>query len=142
MPSRDFPTGGWKVAGGNRAEFDAVVGVPQGCLDPALRVGDPRVHFAARDAHQTAGRVQPERVVVVLYRPVNRVAGQAVFGGERCDAATLDPAQAALLGCGPQRPICGEFKTGNMALSQPLSGGVRRADLAILEIQHAAVEPE
>ena len=99
-------------------EPDAVRRIPHGRFNPALRVGDPRVQFAARDAHEAAGRVQPERTVVVLYRPVNRVAGQTVPARERSDAAVLNPAQAALLGCGPQRPIPVELKAGDMALTQ------------------------
>ena len=67
-----------EVGGRNRMEPDAVGRIPHGRFNPALRVGDPRVQFAARDAHEAAGRVQPERTVVVLYRPVNRVAGQTV----------------------------------------------------------------
>ena len=83
---------------------DAVRRIPNRRFNPALRVGDPRVQFGPRDAHQAAGRVQPERTIVVLYRPVNRVAGQAIPGCERSDAAVFDPAQAALPGLRPTRP--------------------------------------
>jgi hypothetical protein len=74
--------------------------------------------------HEAAGRVQPERTIVVLYRPVNRVAGQAILARQRGDAPSFDPAQAALLGCGPQCPIAIKLKTGDMALAQTVSGCV------------------
>ena len=125
-----------------RVEPDAFRRIPHGRLNPALGVGDPRVQFAARDVHQTACRVQPERTIVVLCRPVNRVAGQTVPARERSDVAVFNPAQAALLSCGPQRPIAIELKSGDMAFTKPISGCVRRPDLTILEIQHAAVLPE
>ena len=86
-----------------------------------LRVGDPRVQFGPRDAHQAAGRVQPERTIVVLDRPVNRVARQTIPARERSDAAVLQPADAALLGCGPQRRITIELKTGDSALAQTIA---------------------
>ena len=124
------------------AEPDAVRRIPNRRLNPTLRVGDPRVQFGPRDAHQAAGRVQPERTIVVLYRPVNRVAGQTIPACERSDAAVFKPAKAALLGCGPQRPIPIELKTGDMALAQPISGCVRRADLTILEIRARPRPPE
>ena len=54
-----------------------------------------------RYAHQAAGRVQPERTIVVLHRPVNRVARQTIPCCERSDAAVFKPAKAALLGCRP-----------------------------------------
>ncbi len=99
-------------------EPDAVRRIPDRRFNPALRVGDPRVQFAARDAHEAAARVQPERTVVVLYRAVNRVAGQTIPACQRSDAAILNPAQAALLGCGPQRAIPVELKAGDMAFTQ------------------------
>src|SRR5208283_5150226 len=118
----------------NRVELDAVRRIPNRRFNPTLRVGDPRVQFASRDAHQTAGRVQPERTIVVLYGPVNRVARQTIPAGERSDAAVFDAAKAALLGSDPQRPIAIKSKAGDMTFTQPISGGVRRANLTILEI--------
>ena len=51
--------------------------------------------------------------IVVLRRPVNRVAGQTIPGCERSHAAIFNPAQAALLGRGPQRPVAIELQTGD-----------------------------
>ena len=73
---------------------------------------------------------------------MNRVARQAIAGCERCDAAIFDPAQAAILRCGPQGPISIETKTGDGALTQPIRGRVRGTDLTILEIHHAPIDPE
>src|SRR5208283_4226645 len=104
-------------------------------------VGNPRVHFVPGDAHEAAGRIQPERLIVVLHRPVNRIAGQTVLAGERSDAAIFKPAEAAL-GCDPQCPIPIESKVGDSSLAQATSGRVGCADLTILKIQHAPFVPE
>ena len=98
-----------------RAEPDAVRRIPNRRFNPTLRVGDPRVQFRPWDAHQAACRVQPQRTIVVLSREVDRIAWQTIPGGERSDAAILNPAQAALLGRGPQRPVAIELKTGNVS---------------------------
>ena len=90
MPSVAFATRGPNLLAASRAEPDAVRRIPNRRFNPALRVGDPRVQFGSRDAHQAAGRVQPERTIVVLYRPVNRVARQAIPACERSDAAIFD----------------------------------------------------
>ena len=59
------------------------VGAVENCrLDLSSRVGGPRIQFAARYANQTAGHVEPERVVLVLRDPMNRVAGQAILAGQ------------------------------------------------------------
>ena len=68
--------------------------------------------------------------------------GKPFLRRERSDAAIFNPAEAALLGCGPQRPIAIELQTGDMPLAQPISGCVQRADLAILEIRHAPAASE
>jgi hypothetical protein len=73
---------------------------------------------------------------------VNRVAGQTVFGCERSDATILNAAQATVLGGGPHRSILVDLKAGDVAFTKPISGGVRRPDLTILEIQNAAILPE
>src|SRR5271157_2461944 len=67
----------------SRAEPDTVRGIPNRGRDSALRVGDPRVQFGPRNAYQTTGGVQPQRTIVVLYRPVNRVARQTIRVCER-----------------------------------------------------------
>ena len=58
------------------------VGTVEQCrFNRSSRVGDPRIQFAARYAGQTAGRIEPERLVLVLRDPMNCVAGQAVLAG-------------------------------------------------------------
>ena len=115
-----------RIVGGSRncAEPHTIRRIPEGGLDPALRVGDPPVQFRPGDTHEAAGRVQPQRTIVVFHRPVNRVTGQTVPGRERGDAAILDPAEAALLCRGPQRTIAIKLKGGNRALAQPNRGCV------------------
>src|SRR5262249_18167509 len=58
------------------------------------------------------------------------------------NAAIFNPAEAAVLGRGPQCSFRVESKTGDRARRQPICGGVRGADLTILEIHHASVLPE
>ena len=137
-----FRDGRIEVGGRNGPERDAVRRAPKFRFDPAGRVGDPRVQLVTRDTHETAGRVHPQRTTVVFDRPVNRVARQTVGSRERADAAILDPAEAAFFGCGPHRAIAIEPETRDMALAEPIRSGVRRADLSVLEVQHAAVLPE
>ena len=60
------------------------VGAVENCrLDRSSRIGGPRIQFAAGYADQTTVRVEPERVVLVLRYPMNRVAGQATLAGQR-----------------------------------------------------------
>ena len=59
------------------------VGAVENCrFDLPLRIGGPRIQFAALYANQTAGRVEPERVVLVLRDPMNPVAGQTILAGQ------------------------------------------------------------
>ena len=92
-------------AGRTGAEPDAIRCIPDSRGNPTLRVGDPRIDFRPRDAHQAAAHVQPQRTFVVLDGPIRSVAGQTIRARERRDAAISNPAQAAILGCGPHRPI-------------------------------------
>src|SRR5271166_2377300 len=124
----DFPIGALRdartvFAGRKRTEPDTVRRIPNRRFNPTLRVGNPRVQFSARDAHEAALRVQPEGTIVVLYRPVNRVARQAIPACKRSDATIFKPASASL-GCGPQRPIPIELKIGDMPFAQTISGCV------------------
>jgi hypothetical protein len=73
-------------------------------------------------------------MIVVLYRPVNRIARQTIPACERSNTAIFNPAKAAILGCGPKRAIRIELKIRDTALTQPISGCVRGAELAIPEI--------
>ena len=130
----DFPIGALRdartvFAGRKRTEPDTVRRIPNRGFNSMLRVGNPRVQFGPRDAHQAAGGIQPERTIVVLHRPVNRVARQAIPACERSDATIFKPANASL-GCGPQRPIPIELKIGDNSLAQTISGCVRRAEPA------------
>src|SRR5271169_5373690 len=125
----------------NRAEPHTVRCVPTRRLNPARRIGDPRFQLAPCDAYQTTDRVQPQRTVVVFHRPMNGVAGQAVLRGERSNSAVFDAAKAPLRSS-PHGSFPVDSQTRDMALTQALSDGVRRADLTILEIHHAAVRPE
>src|SRR5271165_3371665 len=129
-------------AGRARADPDTVLGTPNRRFDPALRVDDPCVQFRPPDAHEAAGRVQPQRTIIILYRPVNRVARQPVLAGQRSDAAVFYAAEAALLGCSPQRPVPIELEIGDRAFAQTISGCVGHTEPAILEIRETAIDPE
>ena len=129
-------------AGRTGAEPDAIRCIPDGRRNPALRVGDPRIYFGPRDAHQAAAHVQPQRTFVVFYGPIRSVAGQTIPARERCDTTILNPAQAAILRCGPHRPIPIALKMLDGGSPQAISGCVRGAALAILEIPNASVDPE
>ena len=118
---------------------DSVGTVEDGGLDGPLRIGRPRVQLGPGNAHQAAGHVQPERMVVVFHRPSERVSqGNPFLLVKRGDTAVFHPAQPAL-GCGPERTVLIELKAVDAALAQPVGGCVRCADLTVLEIRHATV---
>ena len=124
----EFAIGGLGDAGTifasrSRTEPNTVRRIPNGRFNSSLRVGDPGVQFGPQDAHEAAVRVQPEGMIVVLYRPVNRVARQAVPACERNDATIFKPANASL-GCGPQRAVPIELKIADRSLAQTISGCV------------------
>jgi hypothetical protein len=73
---------------------------------------------------------------------MNGIARQTIVSRERADAGILDPTQSALLGCRPNRAFAIEAETCDMARAESICSAIRRADLAVLEIQHAAVLPE
>ena len=89
----------------SRAKQDAIVGSPNRGFSPVPRVGDPGVQFGPSDAHEPAVRVHPQQAIVVLDRPMNRVAGQTIFGYERFDVAIFNPAKATHVGRGPKDAI-------------------------------------
>ena len=68
--------------------------------------------------------------------------GKPFAGGHGCNVTVFDAAKTAILGCRPHSSIAIESKTGNMALTQPVSGGIGRANLTILEILDATIGPE
>ena len=96
------------VAAGERMAPYAVGAVENGGLDRPLAscrsLRRPRLQLGARNAHQAAGHVQPERMGVVFHRPMNRIAGQSVLAGQRRDAAVFQPAEPAF-GGGPERTV-------------------------------------
>src|SRR5215470_4467972 len=132
------------VAARNRAAPDPIGVVENRGLDCPPRIfvsvycGGPPVHFRAWDANQPAGHVQPQGMIVVLDRPMNRIAGQSVLAGQRSNAAVLQPAESALCS-GPDRTVGIELKTGNPALAQPVGGRVGSLDLAAGKISNAAL---
>jgi hypothetical protein len=58
---------------------------------------------------------------------------------KRGDAAVFQPAEPALRG-GPKRTFPVEQQVIDLALAQPISRGVRGADLTVLEICDAALK--
>ena len=93
-------------------ESEAVGRIPNRRFNSMHRVDEPGIQFGPRDAHQTAGGIQPERTIIVLYGPVYGVTGQPIFRCEGGDTAIFDAAQAAVfLDCCPHRSIAIELKT-------------------------------
>ena len=119
---------------------DAVAAVEQRGLNGpgADRAGvhgkRPRIQLRARDARQPARRVQPERAVIILGRPVHAVAGQAVLRGQRVNPAVLDPAESAF-GRGPDGAVRVQPQVADHASSQSFRDAVRRDDSPVLEIR-------
>src|SRR5262249_33301502 len=83
--------------------------------------------------------LQPERLGIVFNRPMNRIAGQSVLTRHCGDASVLQPAEPPFGSC-PERTIPIESKIVYAALAQPLGGGVRSTDLAVLKICRAALK--
>src|SRR5215469_16725757 len=79
---------------------------------------------------------------VVLDRPVNRVARQAVPGCQRDEVAIFESAKAPLLSGDPHRTSPVETKMGSFTFAQAVIGTVGRLDPAILEIHQATAAPE
>src|SRR4030095_5068579 len=96
----------------------------------------PGVHLRPADPHQTARRVKPDRMGVILHHPVNRVAWQSVPAAESQNAAVFDAAQSAV-SRGPERTARIRVEAANHSLSQPFGGGVRGAGLTAVEIRNA-----
>src|SRR6266403_6085070 len=132
-----------EVAGTGK-DPDSIGNVENRGLDEPLRIfvfvngGDPTFQLVARDAHQAAGRVQPEGMVVVFHPPMDRIAGQSILAGQSCNTAVFQPAEPAL-GGGPQRTLLIESKVVDTSLAQPVGGRVRRADPTVPEIGDTTV---
>ncbi len=81
LPIRGFRDGWIVRAVGKFVHPYSVRAVENGGVDHLLRslipvrCGSPGVHLGVREAHQPTWGIQPERVIVVLYHPVNRIAG-------------------------------------------------------------------
>src|SRR5579863_9538581 len=76
---------------------------------------EKRIQFGLCDAHQATRRVQPERAIVILDRPVNRVTGQSVFAAERNKTAVLEAAQPVFCR-DPQGTLAIELKVAHVRL--------------------------
>src|SRR3712207_7505206 len=83
--------------------------------------------------YTTLFRSQPERTRVVLHRPVNRIAGQAVPAVQRGGAAVVQTAESAV-GGDPERAFRVESQVVDAAPAEPVGGRVRRAHLVVREV--------
>ena len=126
------------VAAGEPMTAHSVGTVENGRMDRLLWIGGPGVQLGAANTQQATGEIQPDRLRVVLPHPVNRIAGQSIFSGERQNAAVFDSAQTAL-SCSPEDPIPIDVEIADHSLAQPLGACVRGAELAVLEISYATV---
>ena len=109
LPSADFATRGpyWLAA----LERSLTPSAASQTVVAILRFGSAiHASTSVRVMRTRPQRIQPQRTFVVIYRPIRSVAGQTIPARERRDVAIFDPAQAAILGCGPQRPIPIELK--------------------------------
>src|SRR6266478_7971238 len=114
-------------------------------LDRLLRTfifvhrGDPGVQLGARKANQTAGRIQPHRMGVVVHRPMNGIARQSIFAGKRGNMPVFQPAETALSGR-PQRTVPIGSQVVDTTVAQPVSGSIRCPNPTIREIRNATLE--
>src|SRR5262249_43009696 len=97
----------------------------------------PGIQFGSCDADQSAGRVKPPRIQVIVDDPVDAVAGQSAPGIERRDAAVPDAAQAAF-GGSPDRSVRIDEKMTYAPLAQPVARSVRGKDPTIDEMHDAS----
>src|SRR5215813_8854649 len=88
----------WEVAAGKVTADYSVRAVENRGLNCPVRIGHPTIELRTRNAHQSAGHVQPNRMVIVFNRPVDGVARQSVSSGERGDTTILQAAESALSG--------------------------------------------
>src|SRR5262249_36977221 len=79
-----------------------------------------------------------KRVVVILHDAMNTIAPKSILGGQRSEAAALEPAKPAIRS-GPKRMILVEPKVVDMALAKPLRGPIRFADVTVLEVHDTAL---
>src|SRR5580698_5421564 len=82
----------WGIAAGERTAPDAVGTVENRRMDGPRGILSPRVQLGPGNAHQAAGHVQPESMVVGFRHPVNRIAGQSVSAGKRGNMTVFHPA--------------------------------------------------
>ena len=95
------------------------------------------VQLGAGNPYQSAGRVQPERTVVIFHRPMNSITGQSILAGKRAQSIVLQPAEPAF-GRDPEGTVIVELEVTDAASAKPIRRGVRCADLPVREIGHAA----
>src|SRR5262245_6207431 len=98
--------------------------------------GAPGVQLGASDAHQTASRVQPERMGIIFNCPMNHIAGQTVLAGQHRHTTVFQAAEPAL-GCGPECTVLIESQLVDMALAQPVGGCVGCENVAVTPIGNA-----
>src|SRR5215510_6106080 len=63
----------------HRAEPDPVGAVEDSGLERDSRIGSPRLEIGSRNAHEPAGRVQPDRPEVIVHEPMNASQGRPFF---------------------------------------------------------------
>jgi hypothetical protein len=108
-----------------------------------LYVGGPRLQVRSCDPRQAACGVEPECLVIVLDRPVHRIARQSVLRLEGVDPSVLDSAEAALRR-NPERAVRIEVEIADDSPSQAVSRIVRRDDAPLFQISHpgSVAEPK
>src|SRR5580700_7119112 len=111
----------------------------QNCrFDLSLRIGRPCIQLGARYANQTAGHVDPERVVLVLRDPKSLIARQAILAGQCYNTAILDSAYAAIR-CRPNSTIGLEAQRADPASAEPFRASVALFDLTVAEIRDSTL---
>src|SRR5262249_20584066 len=86
------------IQSGERAQRHAIGSVEHSGLHSSRRIVNGRVQFRRSNAYETAGRVQPHRMIVVFQAPVHGVAGQSVPAAHRNDMPVLHMAEAGFHG--------------------------------------------
>src|SRR5262249_41575061 len=85
----------WVCGRSDRLTPDPIRAVEYRDGDAPCGIRQPPVHIFSADPHQPAGRVQPQRLVVVSNDVLNRVAGQAIRPRQRRNAAISQPTQSS-----------------------------------------------
>ena len=107
---------------------DSVGTVENRHLDRLLWMGGPGVQLRPANTRQATGQIQPDRLGVILYHPVNGIARQSVLAVVSVrmwpSLIRLSPPSVA----DPECTVPIDVETADHAFAQPFDGCVRGAE--------------